>query len=220
MALTIDDVKKNVAYKKIPILTLDQRYHVLFPEKNKTPRIKQLEKNLNEKMKRQGQVNNDLKAVKKLKSQLMDSIIRNADNDSISESKRQKLMNNSQRLIIEADEKIDKLEKEQMDIPYQIRDANIELAIECVEVCYERIHQNYEDIQVLGKDINDMRLEIKKKVLVKQDKETENTEIYTYMHDILGHEMMEVFDDNHNGELNTQNLKNTKKTTRGDDKND
>ena len=103
MALAIDDVKKNVAYKKIPILTLDQRYHVLFPEKNKTPRIKQLEKNLNEKMKRQGQVNNDLKAVKKLKSQLMDSIIRNADNDSISESKRQKLMNNSQRLIIEAD---------------------------------------------------------------------------------------------------------------------
>lgn len=211
MAMAINDVKKNVAYKQLPILTLDQRYHVLFPEKDKTPRIRQLEKKLNDKMKRQGQVNNDIKAVKKLKSQLMDSIIRNADNADLSESKRQKLMNNNQRLIKEADEKIEKLEQEQLDLPFEIRDANIELAIECVEVCYRRIHQNYEDIQVLGKSINDLRTEIKKKVLVKQDKETKNTEIYTYMHALLGHEMMEAFDENHNGELSAQSVKKDKK---------
>ena len=34
MALTIEEVKKNAAYKQLPILTLDERYHVLFPEKD------------------------------------------------------------------------------------------------------------------------------------------------------------------------------------------
>ena len=207
MAMTIEDVKKNVAYKQLPVLTLDQRYHVLFQEKDKTPRIKQLEKVLNDKLKRQGQINNDLKAVKKLKSQLMDSIIKNVDNPNLSDNKKQKLMINNQRLISEANEKIDKLEKEQLAIPYEIRDANLALVIECVEVCYERIHQNYEDIQVLGKSIEELKVEIKKKVLVKQDKETKNTEIYTYMHDLLGHEMMEVFDEDHNGNISAQSRK-------------
>ena len=217
MSMTIEDVKKNVAYKQLPILTLDQRYHVLFQEKDKTPKIRQLEKNLNEKLKRQGQINEDLKAVKKIKAQLMDSIIKNADNPELSENKRQKLMNNNQRLIGEANEKIDKLEQEQLDIPYEIRDANIALVIECVEVCYERIHKNYVDIQVLEKSINDMKIEVKKKVLVKQDKETKNTEIYTYMHDILGHEMMEVFDEKHDGRISAQSRKSSSEEPDGQD---
>lgn len=33
MALTIEEVKKNAAYKQLPILTLDERYHVPFPER-------------------------------------------------------------------------------------------------------------------------------------------------------------------------------------------
>lgn len=196
MTLTIEDVKKNVAYKQLPILILDERYHTLFKKVEKSQEILRLEKKLSELMKRQGQINNDLKAVKKIKADLMKSIVDNADNAGMSDSKRQKLMNNNQRLILEAKEKIEKLQDEELVIPSKIRDANIELAIAVVELCYKRIRQNYDDIQVLGKWINEMRIELKKKILIKQDKEIMNTEIYTYMHDILGHEMMEVFDDN------------------------
>lgn len=39
-----------------------------------------------------------------------------------------------------------------------------------------------------------MRVELKKKVLIKQDKELKNTEIYSYMHDLLGPDMIEIFD--------------------------
>ena len=194
MALTIEDVKKNMAYKHLPIVTLDERWHHLFPEKSKTAEIIRLEKQLNDLLKRQGQITNDLKAVKKIKADLMQEIVDNAETDKLSESKRAKLMDRNQKLIMEAKEKIEALEDEEIEIPEKIRLANLELVMEGVEVCYQRIHQNYDDIQLLGKWINEMRIELKKRVLIKQDKEIKNTEIYSYMHDLLGPEMMEVFD--------------------------
>ena len=194
MALTIEEVKKNAAYKQLPILTLDERYHVLFPEKDKTDEIRECEKKLNDLLKRQGQINNDLKEVHKIKDKLMQSIIDNVENMELSESKRQKLMATNQKLIIEAKLKREELEQEQLDIPYKIHNANIKLVIECVQVCYDRIHSNYRDIQKLAAWIDVTRTELKRRIIIKQDKEIANTNIYTYMHDLLGPEMMEVFD--------------------------
>lgn len=194
MALTIEEVKKNIAYKNVPIVILDERWHKLFPEKDKTPEIKRLEKNLGELLKRQGQITNDLKSLKKIKADLMKEIIDNSETDSISDSKREKIMARNQKLVLDAKNKIEELEQEEMEIPGKIRSANIALVVEGVDVCYNRIHQNYKDIQLLGKWINEMRIELKKKVLIKQDKEIKNTEIYGYMHDVLGPEVMELFD--------------------------
>lgn len=194
MSLTIEEVKKNVAYKRLPIVILDERWHKLFPEKEKTSEIRKLEKNLNELLKRQGQITNDLKALKKIKAGLMKEILENSEVEGVSDTKRQKLMARNQKLLLEAKEKIEALEEEEFEIPEKIRTANIELMIEGVDECYRRIHQNYTDIRLLGVLINEMRTELKKHIVDKQDKEIMNTEIYSYMHDILGPEMMEIFD--------------------------
>ena len=194
MPLTIEEVKKNVAYKHLPIVILDERWHQLFPETEKTAEIRNLEKQLGELLKRQGRITNDIKEVKKIKNKLMQEVLDNAENSALSEAKRQKLMNRNQKLILEAKEKIEKFEQEEIELPEKIRNCNLTLVIEGVQVCYNRIHQNYDDIQLLGKWINEVRIELKKKVLIKQDKEIKNTEIYSYMHDLLGAEMMEVFD--------------------------
>ena len=184
MSITIEDVKKNVAYKQLPIVILDERWHRLFPEKDKTPEVKRLEKNLGTLLKRQGQITNDLKALRKIKSDIMKEIIDNSADTGDTDAKRNKIMARDQKLVLEAKEKIEKLEQEEIEIPGRIRDANIELVI----------HNNYDDIQLLGKWINEMRVELKKKVLIKQDKELKNTEIYSYMHDLLGPDMIEIFD--------------------------
>ena len=181
MSLTIEEVKKNIVHKNVPIVILDERWHQLFPEKDKTPEIKRLEKNLGELLKRQGQITNDLKSLKKIKADLMKEIIDNSETDTISESKREKLMARNQKLVLEAKDKIEELEQEEVEIPRKIREANVALVVEGVDVCYKRIHQNYKDIQLLGKWINEMRVELKKKVLIKQDKEIKNTEIYSYL---------------------------------------
>lgn len=194
MPLTIEEVKHNVAYKHLPIVILDERWHQLFPESEKTAEIRNLEKQLGELLKRQGRITNDIKEAKKIKSRLMQEILDNAENTALSEAKRQKLMNRNQKLILEAKDKIEKFEQEEIELPERIRTCNLALVIEGVQVCYTRIHQNYEDIQLLGKWINEVRIELKKKVLIKQDKEIKNNEIYSYMHDLLGPDMMEVFD--------------------------
>ena len=43
-------------------------------------------------------------------------------------------------------------------------------------------------------DQNQMRIELKKNVVRKQQKELYNQELYTYMHDIFGPDVMELFD--------------------------
>lgn len=194
MAITIEEVKKNIAYKQLPIATLDERWYRLFPEENKTPEIKSLEVKLNDLIKRQGKITTDLKALRKIKKDLMQGIINNADNDDISESKRMKVMAKNQKLILEAKDEIRKLEQEELDIPEKIRDANIELIIQGIEVSYNRIHTNYKEIQILGNRINELRTELKEKVVIKQEKEIQNTEIYSYMHNLLGPDMIEIFD--------------------------
>lgn len=194
MSHTIDEIKKSLQTKHIPVVVLDPKWLKLFPEKDKTSEIKKLEKNLKELLKKQGQINTDIKAMKQIKAQLMQDIIDVAELDAKAEAKDKKQAQ-TKKLLIDANNKLAKLEDEALDIPNQIKNANIALITESVDVCYKRIHKNYNDIRVLSKWIDEMRIELKKRILIKQDKETKNTEIYSYMHDLLGPEVMEVFDE-------------------------
>ena len=63
--LDIEKLKSCTAIKQIPILTLDERWYHLITDKLKTDEICYWEKQVNELLKKQGQVNNDIKEVKK-----------------------------------------------------------------------------------------------------------------------------------------------------------
>ena len=67
--LDIEKLKSCTAIKQIPILTLDERWYHLITDKLKTDEICYWEKQVNELLKKQGQVNNDIKEVKKIKNQ-------------------------------------------------------------------------------------------------------------------------------------------------------
>ena len=64
--LDIEKLKSCTAIKQIPILTLDERWYHLITDKLKTDEICYWEKQVNELRKKQGQVNNDIKEVKKI----------------------------------------------------------------------------------------------------------------------------------------------------------
>ena len=65
--ITYDLIKDTASFNHIPILTLDKRWYLLVPEVSKTDEIKYWEKKVNDLLKKQGQVTNDLKEVKKIK---------------------------------------------------------------------------------------------------------------------------------------------------------
>lgn len=192
--INVDGILKN---KKLPILTLDARWHEIFPDERKTLRIKELEHKVNQLLKTQGKMVNDIKDMKSLKKSLVSDIVVNMDieNDILGKPKVKK-MDQNKRYIHELNDKIDKASDQLSGLPYKIKEANEELLSECIKNCYERIHNNQDELAEISDWILKTREELKGKILLKHDMETANNLIYSYMHDILGAEVIEVFDNN------------------------
>ncbi|MBQ4283855.1 MAG: hypothetical protein IJB96_08020 [Lachnospira sp.] len=192
--ITHDVLKDMVAAKRIPILTLDPRWYQLIPEASKTDEIKYWESKVNELLKRQGQITNDLKDVKKIKNQLIQTVVSNMEDDGSNSRKRKKLMDQNQKLIYEAKDKIEQLEDEERELPRELNMANQRLMIETAKFCYSKMNDNKEDLEVLNKWIDATRVKLKKNLLIKQDKETQNEQLYSGLHDLLGPEVMGQLD--------------------------
>ncbi len=184
--------------KQIPLLTLDVRWHTLFPDYRKTGEIKKLEKDLNKLIKKQGQLENDLKDYAKTKKVLMKNIVDNMtdghEHDSPIRSKKQ---DRNQKLMVELKEKIAEAEELKRQIPGEISKANRLLLLACMRECYHELMENTEIIEAEEDIIIELREEIKDHILLKQDKEMRNTEVYKYMHNLLGAEVVEIFDREH-----------------------
>ncbi len=189
--ITYEALKGLKDLKSLPILTLDERWYHLVTDKIKTDEIRYWEKEVNELLKKQGQVNTDIKEVKKIKSQIIKEVVENMEDDS---SNNKKKMTQNQRLIKEAKDKISQLEDESLELPRKLVRANEQLMLETVKVCFEKINSNKEDLEVLNKWIDSTRVKLKKNLLIKQDKEAVNEKMYTYMHDIFGAEIMGTLD--------------------------
>ena len=107
---------------------------------------------------------------------------------------KNKKMEENKRLIEESNEKMDLYHDELMELPGQIEEVNLKLMIATMQVCYKKIKQNTQDIEEINKWIQDFRIQLKRKVLQKQQKEIWNDELYSYMHDIFGPDVIEMFD--------------------------
>jgi hypothetical protein len=82
-----------------------------------------------------------------------------------------------------------------VDLPYQIKEANEELIITSTAICYKRLSENTEKIAEINQWIKVIREQLKVKILEKQDMEMKNTDIYNYMHDMLGPELLQELDE-------------------------
>ncbi len=189
------DLSGVVRNKKLPILTLDNRWHELFPDDKKNTTMRELEQKVNNLLKRQGKLVNDIKDMKQLKSNLLKDIVDNMDliTDSSGRAKEKKLDKNK-KYINEINEKLEAYSDELADLPYQIKLVNEELMAQSMQVLYQQMEKNRVQINEISDWIANIREELKSKILLKQDMETRNSLIYSYMHDILGAEVMELFD--------------------------
>lgn len=196
MAKTEDYFKKALESRNIPILTLDNKWHQLFTKAEKTAEITVLENELNELLKRQGKLNNELKSIKKVKKKLMDDIVVSADvlDKTPGNKQEEKKLENNKRLLNECNEKIRENEDELIDLPRNIYQKNQALMLATMKSCYEILQKNTKEISEISLWIAKMRLELKEKIIHKQESEQKNKELYAYMHDIFGPEVIELFD--------------------------
>lgn len=182
--------------KKVPILVLDQKWHRLFAIHGKSEEIKQFEEELNGLLARQGQANQDIKDLKKVKNSLMESIVANMDgkNEENQDPVLQKKMEENKRLINEVNEKIEACEDELLELPKQIKEKNEDLMLASMDFCYDKLRTNNEEIEEIAAWIKQMRIDLKKNIIKKQNREINSKEIYSYMHDIFGAQIIDIFD--------------------------
>ena len=200
MPYTEDKYRKAMEGKEIPLLPLDNKWHQLFTQTEPSPKIIKLEKQLNKLIQRQGKLNTETKEIRKVKKKLMEEIVFAADelNQGVNEEVNDKKLEANQRLVRECTEKLSAYKKEMETLPAEIEELNKKLMIATMEVCYGRLQQNSNEVETITRWINNIRVELKKKVVRKQEKEEANRRLYTYMHDIFGAEMLEVFDMKYN----------------------
>ena len=198
MALEEETFREALVGKKIPILTLDNQWHKLFTQTGDNDEIHDLEEKLNELLKRQGKLNTEVKSLSSYKKKLMQEIVYIMElPDS---SAKEKKMSENKRMIEEANQKLDDYNDELMELPKMIDDANLELMLATMRVCYSKIQQNIQDIEAINKWVSEFKVLLKRKILLKQSKEIWNDETYSYMHAIFGPDVIEMFDMKYNPE--------------------
>lgn len=205
--------------KKIPILTLDNKWHQLFTQSEYTSEIKQMEHELNDLIKRQGKVIDENKEIKKLKKKLMDEIVVIADElvRDPSSKKLEKRQDECKRLLTECNEKMDANEEEMVELPRHINQLNKKLMLATMDVCYKRLQKNTLELHEIDDWIGNIRRELKKKIIRKQEKEAAINKLYSYMHDIFGPDVIEIFDMEFNPEERYQKAKEAKESKEAKD---
>ena len=153
----------------------------------KTEEIKALESELHVLLTEQSKLNTRLKELKKLKGKLLDEIVQSMEEDD-------KKLEDNKRLVDEINEKLEACEEELVDIPFRLRETNDELMICSMDYFYEKIRVNQTESTEIEEWINQVRIDLKKNIIRKQNRDINNREIYAYLHDIFGAEVIDIFD--------------------------
>lgn len=185
------DFQSAIAKIKVPMLILDQKWHRLFALGGKPDTVKSLEAKENELLKRDAELKKELKDLKKVKESLMASVMSNMEGTSDLVSKK---LDDDKRLLEECNERIAAAEDEQKDLPAQTDEVNRELMMETMDYCYDKLRTNSNEAEEITNWIKDIRIQLKKNVIRKHNREINNKEIYSYMHDVFGMEVLNLFD--------------------------
>jgi len=179
--------------RNVPILPLDNKWHRLMIGLEKTKEMQKVEEEIKELLKRQGKINTDTKVLKKTKTRIMDEMVAAMD-EADAASKQEE----GKKQIETINAELEKYSEEMHELPKAINELNYKLMVATMEQCYEQIRENTSSIEEIAAWIDNIRIELKKNVVRKQEKELKNQEIYNYMHDIFGAEVIDIFDMKYN----------------------
>jgi hypothetical protein len=93
----------------------------------------------------------------------------------------------------ETNAKLEADEDELMEIPKLLKEKNDELMLATMSYCYARLRTNASEAKDITEWITNVRIELKKNIIKKQNREINNKEIYSYMHDIFGKDVVTLF---------------------------
>ncbi len=189
-----DNFSEALRGKKIPILTLDNKWYKLLNESTKKA-LSGKEEELNGLLRRQGKLNTETRDIRLLKKKLMGEIVTMAEEAENQKNRAlDKKLEQHKKLLEECNEKLESYEDELMEIPHKIEQLNFELMLATMECCYDTMQENTEEIKEISDWVAEVRVELKKRLIKKQEMEQKNHTIYSYMHDVFGADVLDLFD--------------------------
>ena len=184
--------------KNIPIVTTDEKWKLLFGEEGVSDELQALADELNKLVDEQARFKQKIKDIKRLKKTLLDEVIGISDRLNKGDKSAGKELDDRKRLIGDCNAQIEELEDRLLEI-YQL---NYKVMVASMSVCYERLHRNTDEINEIDEWLSNTRKELKKQVIRLQEGEMENFNLYSYMHDIFGPEVIDIFDMEYDPERN------------------
>ncbi len=179
----------------ISLLILDERWNRLFANTPKTPLIAVAEDKLKDLMKEEARLTAEQKEIAASKKVHMDRIIKltpavfeKNDPDAAKE------MEFCEKDIKRINERLKKIEEELDVLPGRKKDANLELLEHTVNLIYLKIGSDRKRVEELEKLIEEERGKLKAYIDEKASLSQDDTDIYSYFHDLLGGEELERLD--------------------------
>lgn len=189
--VTKEEIIELIKKSKLPVLTLDRKWLNIFNTDEKSDEIAILEKKVNTSLKSQGTINTKRDELIGLKKTLMKEIVSNMDAEE--NSRARKKVDKSKELIEDINDELLLLQDKELDVPSNINNANALLAYQSLEEMYNKIKKNDEDIDSLEKWIDETRIELKKRILVREKKREENELMDKYISDTFHPEVVRQY---------------------------
>ncbi len=179
----------------ISLLILDERWNSLYNNTEKTPEILVCEEKLRELLKTQSRLITESKEIALRKKSRMDRIIQlTPDAFDRNNQQAKSEMYSCEVEIKRINERIKNIEAELENMPDLIKEANIDLLEKTVNLVYYKIRLNQKRVRELEGLIEDTKTRLKEYIDEKESLSKDDTDIYSYFHDLLGGEELEKLD--------------------------
>jgi len=187
--------RKTLRKNDISLLILDERWNKLFASTPKTSAIERSEEKLKGLLKEEARLTAEQKRNAVLKKQCMDRIIKlTPDAFEKNDEEAKKEMQACEREIKRINERAGQIEAQIDAMPDRLKQANLELLEQTVNIVYFKIRSSKKRVEELEKIIEETRDKLKGYIDEKESLSQDDTDIYSYFHDLLGGEELEKLD--------------------------
>jgi phage terminase Nu1 subunit (DNA packaging protein) len=187
--------KSTLRKNDISLLILDERWNKLFVNAQKTAAVERSEQKLRELLKEEARLTAEQKEMAAAKKQHMDRIIKlTPDVFEQDDADAKEEMKASEREIKKINERSKQIEELLDEMPDRIRRANLELLELTVNIVYFKMRSARKRVEELDKLIEETRAKLKEYIDEKETLSQDDSDIYSYFHDLLGAEELEKLD--------------------------
>ncbi len=179
----------------ISLLILDERWNKLFENTQKTPQIAASEEKLKAHIKEEAKLTAEAREIAASKKSHLDKIIKltpavfeRNDSEAVKE------MEFCEKEIKRINERAKKIEEDLDILPEKKKQANLELLENTVNIVYFKMRSGRKRVEELEKLIEEERAKLKEYIDEKESLSQDDTDIYSYFHDLLGGEELERLD--------------------------